>query len=207
MIEGVYGIVDVRSKTPQSEAIATASDLLEGGIRILQLRAKDLPSRSLLHLARALRAVTREAGAFFVVNDRPDVALLVEADAVHLGQDDLPAEAIRSWLPRSIRIGVSCHSPADVAAVRAADYVGYGPVFATRSKAAPDPVVGLDSLAAVVQAHPSLPVVAIGGIDLRALGPVRRTGAAAAAMISALVAEPDVRATARRAVASWEAPD
>lgn len=204
MIRGVYGIVDVRRETPEAEAEALAEALLCGGIEILQLRAKVLPTRRLLELARRMRVLTREAGATFVLNDRPDVAVLAEADAVHLGQEDLPLEAVRNWLPASIRIGISCHTPEDVRAAEAADYVGYGPVFATTTKVNPDPVVGLVGLEEVVRAHPALPVVAIGGIDLSRLPAVRRTGAAAAAMISALSRGRNAEAAARQAVTRWE---
>lgn len=200
VIRGVYGIVDVTPARPPAAATQLAKELLAGGVRILQLRAKELPARATLALARELRALTEQAGALFVINDRADLAVLAGADAVHLGQDDLPAGAVRSWLPERIGIGVSCHSPAQVAAVEHADYIGYGPIFGTLSKARPDPVVGLESLAAIKAAHPDLPVVAIGGIALDRLREVKRTGADAAAMISAL----DGIEAARRAVAIWE---
>jgi thiamine-phosphate pyrophosphorylase len=100
-----------------------------------------------------------------------------------------------------MKLGVSCHNPPQVAAAaQVADYVGYGPVFATATKQNPDPVVGIAGLAAIKRAHPSLPVVAIGGIDLDRLASVKQTGADAAAMISAL----RDREAARRAIEIWE---
>lgn len=201
MIGGVYAIVDVTAGRPPDAATRLARELLEGGIRVIQLRAKALPARAFLALARELRELTRAAGAAFVVNDRPDIAVLAGAEAVHLGQDDLPAAAVRAWLPASIRIGVSCHDPAQArAAAGVADYIGYGPVFATATKANPDPVVGVDGLRRIRSEHSELPVVAIGGIDLDRLAAVKSTGVEAAAMISALTGAQ----TAARAISIWE---
>jgi thiamine-phosphate pyrophosphorylase len=197
MMRGIYAIVDVGPSRSVEDARQLARALVAAGVAMLQLRAKTLSARELLHLARDLRGVA----PWFVVNDRPDIALLAGADGVHLGQDDLPPEAVRRWLPAQMKIGVSCHDPAQAAAAAAvADYIGYGPVFATSSKANPDPVVGLEGLAAVKRAHPRLPVVAIGGIDLDRLALVKRTGADAAAMISALSSGD----AARRAIEIWE---
>ena len=197
MIRGIYGIVDVTDRRPPESASQLARELLSAGVRILQVRAKSLSAREFLQLLRELRPEV----PFLVVNDRPDLAVLAGADAVHLGQEDLPAADVRSWIPAEMKLGVSCHDPAQAeAASKIADYIGYGPVFATSSKPNPDPVVGLQGLAAIVRAHPSLPVVAIGGIDLDRLAGVKRTGADAAAMISALV---DGEA-ARRAIQIWE---
>ncbi len=202
MIDGIYAIVDVTAARPPAEASRRARALLAGGVRTLQLRAKALATRPFLQLARELRAMTADLGAAFIVNDWADLAVLAEADAVHLGQDDLPVEAVRAFLPARMKIGVSCHDPEQLAAAAgAADYVGYGPIFPTASKANPDPVVGLDALRAARSAHPALAIVAIGGIDLTRLAHVRRTGVAAAAMISAMT---DAGA-ARRAISIWEA--
>jgi thiamine-phosphate pyrophosphorylase len=196
-IEGIYAIVDVTADRPPERASRLARELVAGGVRTLQLRAKSLPARRFLELARELRALD----AFLVINDRPDIAVLAGADAVHLGQDDLPPAAVRSWIPKEMKLGVSCHDPAQASAAAAlADYIGYGPVFPTASKANPDPIVGVEGLAAIKIAHPALPVVAIGGIDLARLPSVKRAGADAAAMISALAD----RSSAERAIAIWE---
>lgn len=207
MISGPYGIVDVSPTTPPSAASALLEALLDGGIRIVQLRAKALPGGPLLALAQTFRRQTRARGAWLVINDRPDVATLAEADAVHLGQDDLPLAQVRPWVPATLRIGVSCHSLAQVEAACAAgaDYLGYGPVFPTRSKADPDPVVGLAGLGAACARAGSTPVVGIGGITLAELSAVRAAGARGAAMISALAQAPDPTAAAREAVARWGA--
>ena len=207
MISGPYGIVDVAEGTAPSATHVLLDALLAGGIRVIQLRAKALPGGPLLALAHHFRRHTRAASALLVINDRPDVATLAEADAVHLGQDDLPIERVRALVPPTLRIGVSCHSLAqvDAACAAGADYLGYGPVFPTSSKANPDPVVGLDGLAAACARAAATPVVGIGGITLAQLGAVRAAGARSAAMIGALAHAPDPTAAAREAVARWGA--
>ena len=207
MISGPYGIVDVAAGGEASHATALLDALLAGGIRIIQLRAKALPGGPLLALALDFRRRTSAAGALLVINDRPDVATLAEADAVHLGQDDLPIARVRAMVPSTLRIGGSCHSLAQVEAACAAgaDYLGYGPVFPTRSKADPDPVVGLDGLTAACARAGDTPVVGIGGITLAQLSAVRAAGARSAAMIGALTQVPDPAAAAREAMARWGA--
>jgi thiamine-phosphate pyrophosphorylase len=193
---GLYVLVDpehTRSRDP----VQIARAALAGGCAVLQLRAKHLPDASRLFLARELRALAHAAGVPFVVNDRVDLALLVGADGVHLGQDDvLPAEA-RTLAPR-LAIGLSTHSLAQAVAGAhsGADLLGFGPVFETRSKERPDPVVGLDTLAAVVRSV-GLPVVAIGGIRLDNASAVAATGARLAAVIGAVGEADDPEAAAR----------
>lgn len=206
---GVLPILDVGARLSRARAEHVACEMLDGGARAIELRGKDLPASDLLDLGRRLRQLTRARGAILIVNDRPDVALLVEADGVHLGQHDLPAREARRWLPASIHIGVSCHTLGEVEqahAERIASYVGYGPVYETRSKRAPDPLVGLEGLRVVCERFPSLDVVAIGGISLERLPEVRRTGARAAAMISALVGSNDVEERTREALRMWNRP-
>ena len=204
---GVYPILDVGPHLDAPRAPEAAAALLAGGARVLQLRAKALPGGELLALARVIRALTAGRGATFIVNDRPDVAVLAGADGVHLGQDDLPASAVRPWLPPGMILGVSCH---DLGQARAAaeagvaNYIGYGPVFATGSKQNPDPVVGLEGLRAVREAHPALPVVAIGGLGREVLPALAGLGGAGAAMIAALLGAEDVEAATRAAVAAFE---
>jgi thiamine-phosphate pyrophosphorylase len=141
----------------------------------------------------------------FIVNDRLDVALAAGADGVHLGQDDLPLAAARRVAPAGFVIGVSTHNLAQARAAVAggADYLGFGPCFATATKENPDPVVGLDALAEVCRLP--APVVAIGGITLDTVGAVARAGAAAAAIIGAVNAADDVTAAARTAIARFYA--
>jgi thiamine-phosphate pyrophosphorylase len=166
--------------------------LVLGGARLLQVRAKRLADRLLCELAREVVAAARAGGALVVVNDRPDVARIAGADGVHVGQEDLPAADVRRLMPVPALVGLSTH---DVSQLRAApagvlDYVAIGPVFATRSKAAPDPVVGLDGVAAA-RASTSLPLIAIGGITPANAESVVEAGADGVAVISEVMAAGD----------------
>jgi thiamine-phosphate pyrophosphorylase len=207
-MRGYYAIVDVRPEgLGDLDAISTrATKLLAAGPCCLQLRAKGADAAAMVAAALRLRHLCRAARVPFCVNDRLDVALAVGADVVHLGQDDLPlADALRVRdLAKADRvlIGFSTHNRAQARAAAAggADYIGFGPVFATDSKANPDPVVGLEALSEVCGAV-QIPVVAIGGVGLDAVPAVVRAGAAAAAVIGAVDRAPDP-AVAGRAVAA-----
>ena len=201
-LRGFYGVVDVRAGGDCDEAVRLADALIAGGARVVQLRMKGASTHEFFVVGTCLRQLTAQAGVALVVNDRIDVARAVEADGVHLGQDDLPLAAARmaSAPPRSARvgtdlvIGISTHTMAQVkaAAAAGADYLGFGPVFATRTKANPDPVQGLAALAkAVALAHP-VPVVAIGGITPDNVAQVAATGARAACAISSVNNAADV---------------
>ena len=209
-MRGFYAILDA---TPEllgdgGALEARAARLLAAGPCCLQLRAKAVGARQLEAAARALLPLCRAAGVPFCVNDRLDVALVVGADVVHLGQDDLPladAQRVRAAAGRpDMLIGFSTHNPAQAAAAAAAgaDYIGFGPVFGTRSKANPDPTVGLEALAEVCRAV-AVPVVAIGGITLEAVAAVARAGASAAALIAAIDAAPDPHAAGRAVAAAF----
>lgn len=172
--------------------------VLGGGCRLIQLREKSLPMVELLPLARALRARCRAAGALFIVNDRADLALAVDADGLHVGQDDLPAAAARRLLPPPMRLGVSTHDPdqARRALADGADYVAVGSMFPTATKAGFQ-LVGPE-LVRRVRGDVPVPLVAIGGITEANVGQVMEAGADAAAVISAVCAAADPReATAR----------
>lgn len=202
IIRGILPILDVGSLSKPESALDVARALFSGGARALQLRAKTSVDRDFIALARALRTVAREHSADFYINDRADIAVLVDATGVHLGQNDLPAREVRAWLPPAMAIGVSCHSVQDVdraVAEGIASYVGFGPVYATATKLNPDPVVGTRELAIAVQAHPALCIVAIGGITVDRLPEVRATGVPAAAMISGLLAAENIEARMRQA--------
>jgi thiamine-phosphate pyrophosphorylase len=201
---GYYAIVDAKPEALGDLAAieARAARLLAAGPCCLQLRAKNADAAPMFAAALRLRDLCRAARVPFCVNDRLDVALAVEADVVHLGQDDLPlADARRVRALANVErmvIGFSTHDRAQALAAAAggADYIGFGPVFATGSKANPDPVVGVDALAEVCGLV-SIPVVAIGGIGLDAVPAVVRAGASAAAVIGAVDAAPDPEAAGR----------
>jgi thiamine-phosphate pyrophosphorylase len=178
-------MVDLQPGSPPAGRLARA--LLDGGARVLQLRMKRGSAADMLAVVDELRPLCRAREATLIVNDRLDVALSGGADGVHLGQDDLPLAAARRLAPALV-IGVSTHDEAQAraAADGGADYIGFGPCFATTTKENPDPVVGLERLAAVCKLVAPLPVVAIGGITLDHCPDVARAGARAAALISAV---------------------
>lgn len=194
---GLYAIVDPAHCGARSP-LEVARGVLDGGAVVVQLRAKFLDDRALLALAIGVRGLCREREVPFVLNDRADIARLVEADGVHVGQDDLPVAAVRRVVGDEMVIGLSTHGLAEAerAAAEGADCIGFGPVFDTRSKLNAEPTVGLSLLADVVKSV-SIPVVAIGGIGAAEVGAVAATGAQHWAAISALSGADDVARAAR----------
>jgi thiamine-phosphate pyrophosphorylase len=164
---------------------------------MIQLRDKRGDLRGLLPQARAIQTLCRAHGALFIVNDRLDLALAVGADGAHVGQDDLPAGAARRLLGPGRILGVSTHDRAQAEAARGAgaDYIGFGPMFPTGTKDTgytPRGLAGLREVRAAV----GLPILAIGGITLETAAEVIAAGATAPAVISAIVAAPDIAAAA-----------
>jgi thiamine-phosphate pyrophosphorylase len=192
-IRGFYAVID-----RDDEALARAL-VGAGGARVLQVRAKATDAAAVVAIARMARRVCDDHGAALVVNDRVDIALAAAADGVHLGQTDLPIAAARSVAGARLWIGASTHSIAQVerAVAEGADYLGFGPIFATMTKANPDPVQGLDGLRAAVTAARTVPVVAIGGVTPAHVAELYATGAAAICAIAAVNGAPDVAAAAR----------
>ena len=170
---------------------------IRGGVDIVQLRDKELDARPLLERARLALRVCRGLGVPFILNDRPDLALEVGADGVHVGQDDVaPAEA-RRLAGAGRFVGLSTHSPAQIAAAHAAgvDYIGVGPVWETATKPG-RPAVGLELVAEAARSA-RLPWFAIGGIDLANLAQVREAGATRLAVVRAIRDAADPEAAAR----------
>jgi thiamine-phosphate pyrophosphorylase len=197
-LRGIYALIDPAA---HADAPAYLDALLRGGIRLVQIRAKSGIAPALL---RALVAAIRAAGGTAIVND--DVDLALEADGVHLGQEDLAAHelrALRAHLGARI-IGLSCGTPAEAQAASPGlvDYIGAGPIFATATKADAGGPIGVNGVRVVVEAT-TLPVAAIGGIGLASLPRVRESGAAMAAVVSALASPVDPEAAARAFVAAW----
>ncbi len=170
-----------------------ARALLSAGIRILQYREKDKGKGEKLKECLLLRAITREAGACFIVNDDVDIALLCEADGVHLGQSDLPAAAVRRLTGPEMIVGVSTKKPeqAEKAVADGADYIGVGPIFPTATKPEAGSGVSLSYLDWVM-ANIRIPYVAIGGINRTNIGELIRHGCRCCAMISDIVSAPDI---------------
>jgi len=174
----------------------TIAEAAAGGVDVVQLREKELPDRELLDRARKVRKWTRAAGVLFVVNDRPDIARLCEADGVHLGQDDLSVTAARRIVGPEMVVGVSTHDIAQVrrAVLDGADYLGVGPVFPSETKAFTH-FPGLDFVREAA-AETSLPAFALGGITLANFGAVTAAGGARVAVSSAIATADDPRAIA-----------
>ncbi len=169
-MRGLYAIVDLDTLGETGRSVADfARALLEARPAALQLRAKNAGARETLEMLRALAPLCRARGVPLFANDRPDLAVLAGADGVHVGQDDVPLADVRAFAP-TLRVGVSTHDPSQLEEMLALspDYVAFGPVFPTRSKAQADPVVGLDGLAGASRSARArgIPLVAIGGIDL-----------------------------------------
>lgn len=171
------------------DALKAATD---GGARLFQYRDKLSPPKDVYRHAERLRQAAGDVGARFIVNDRCDIALAVDADGVHVGQEDLPVTEARAIMGPSKLIGLSTHTIDQVkAATRSdADYLGFGPVFPTSTKADHEPVVGVEGLRAV-RAVTDRPIVAIGGIGLEQIPAVMAAGADAVAVLSAVWAADD----------------
>jgi thiamine-phosphate pyrophosphorylase len=181
--------------TPESlrgrALFAWVEELLAAGCRLLQYRRKEGPDAEALQDLKVIVGLAREGGASVIVDDRPDLCLLAGADGVHLGQEDLPPEEVRRFLPPSALIGLSTHSilQFEEALDAPVDYLALGPVFATSSKGNPDPVVPV-SVQKEVLRRATKPVVAIGGITPAGAGELFARGFASVAVISYLERDP-----------------
>jgi thiamine-phosphate pyrophosphorylase len=181
-----YPILDADAAARHGvEPANAAAQILEAGAKILQFRHKGFFSRDAFAMLERIAALCREAGALLIVNDRADIARLVGA-GVHLGQEDLPPSAVRS-IVGDAPIGFSTHNEAQMraAAAEPADYLAFGPIFGTSSKANPDPVVGLEELRRL-RALANRPLVAIGGITRANARSVLEAGADSVAVIGDL---------------------
>lgn len=192
---GVYLVTD-RAQTAGRPLLEVVTAALRGGVGAVQLRERGLTTRELLGLATALRAATRAAGAALLINDRVDVALACDADGVHLPGHSFTVAEARALLGPHRLIGVSTHSPDEVAAAAGADFAVCGPIFATPSKAAYGTPLGLDALRRARAAAPTLPLFAIGGLDADRAAAARAHGADGVAVIRAVLAAADPAAAA-----------
>jgi thiamine-phosphate pyrophosphorylase len=196
----LYSILDPeQTKGRAGETVLL--ELLEGGIRWLQLRAKAKPPRDFLELACAARRRTRSSGCRLIVNDRVDIALACAADGVHLGQEDLPLDAARKLMGERI-IGISTHDVAQAKEAEAggADYIGFGPIFGTATKETGYSARGLEMLRRVREAV-SIPIVAIGGVTEGNVKQVWQAGADSVAIISDILGADDIAAKTNRILA------
>ncbi|HTP49357.1 MAG TPA: thiamine phosphate synthase [Anaeromyxobacteraceae bacterium] len=198
----VYLVTDAEAGADLVARVEAALRGLPREAVAVQLRAKEEGGRALLAAARALRRVTEESGQLLVVNDRLDVALLAEADGVHLPSHGVPPAAARRLLGSGRLVGVSCHSAADVLRARqgGADFATFGPVFPTPSKLRYGPPVGLERLREA--AATGLPVLGLGGVDVARAPEVMAAGAYGVAAIRAWLVAGDPGAAVRGLLAA-----
>ena len=170
-----------------------AKAAVRAGVGIIQLRMKHAPREEIVATAREIREITRGTKTLFIVNDDPSIAAEVGADGVHVGQDDMNVAEVRRNFPSLRIVGLSTHSPAQALAAIAQepDYIGVGPVWATPTKDIPDPTLGLETMAQMINSVP-FPAVAIGGITgIERIRAVRNAGARNFAVVRAVCASPD----------------
>lgn len=193
----LYGILDLGYVARES-LVSMARDMIAGGVDLIQLRAKGHPPDAVEAMGWEILPVTRDAGVPFIINDWPQVVAAIGADGVHVGQDDAPMADVRAVVGPSMIVGRSTHSldQARAAAAEPADYIGFGPLFATPTK--PDYVpIGMDDIRQVHEAHPSLPIFCIGGIKRENLSTVLAAGARRVVIVSGILQAPDVAAYVR----------
>ena len=189
---GIYALTSELHSQGRNN-LEVAHEILVAGVPILQYREKTKKVRTMYEECLALRAMTQQYGALFIVNDHLDLALAVGADGVHIGQDDLPLSKVRELVGPDLMIGVSTHSPAQARAAvsEGADYIGVGPLFATQTKIDVCDPVGLNYLDYVVK-NLKIPFVAIGGIKEHNLAEVVKAGARTVALVTEIVGHPDI---------------
>jgi thiamine-phosphate pyrophosphorylase len=191
----LYGIVD-RQWVDDESLERTTEALIRGGAGIVQYRDKESETRDFYQMASRLRKVTSRFGIPFIINDRTDVALAVQADGVHLGQKDLPLHVARRMIGKERIIGISVSRWEEYEAVSHADYVGIGALFSTRTKT--DAELSNIDLVQRIRSKTSLPLVGIGGISLDNVEAVIRAGCDGVAVISAILGSGQIEQCAKQ---------
>jgi thiamine-phosphate pyrophosphorylase len=192
----LYGILDLGYVSP-ADAVRVATEMIRGGVQVLQLRAKNERVRQITQVAHELHRITSAAGVPMVINDHPEIARDVGAEGVHVGQDDISISEARRLAGPDVLVGRSTHSIAQArhAQTEGADYIGFGPLCATPTK--PDYVpIGLSDIAHVHE-QVRLPIFCIGGIKLENLAEVLAAGARRVVIVSGLLQAPDIAQYAR----------
>ncbi|MFC1809319.1 thiamine phosphate synthase [Candidatus Omnitrophota bacterium] len=192
----LYAVTDI--KKYDSAYVRKIEAALRGGVDIVQLRSKYLSDNEFFRLGKKIKPVVDKYNKLFFVNDRPDMCKLLAADGVHIGQDDLPVDEIRSIIPKGRLVGKSTHSVAQAVATMKedVDYIGFGPLFGTPTK--PDYIpVGLKNINKVMK-YATVPVVFIGGINHDNLEDVVYAGAKRIAVVRALFAQENIQEKARQ---------
>lgn len=169
-----------------------AEAAVKAGVKIIQLRMKHASREEILREAHEMRRITKGTQTLFIVNDDPEIAREVEADGVHVGQDDMSPDDVRKLYPELRIVGLSTHSIAQTIASNDVnvDYIGVGPVYATPTKDIPDPTLGLETMAKMINLS-TRPAVAIGGIDESRLNDVLKAGARNFAVVRAVCQSPN----------------
>lgn len=188
----LYGITAEEHSLGRSN-IQIVREMIAAGIKIIQYREKDKKMKAKYEECQVIRKMTAEAGVTFIVNDDIDLAMLVKADGVHIGQDDLPIEKVRELVGEEMVIGLSTHSPAQAedAVKRGADYIGVGPIFKTATKKDVCLPVGLEYLEYVIQ-NIRIPFVAIGGIKVDNIAQVAGLGATCISVVTDITTASDI---------------
>ena len=198
MIDYSLYVITNRDLQRNRSTFEVVEEVIRGGATIIQLREKNLSTRVFFENALTIRKITKRAGIPLIINDRMDIALAVNADGIHLGEEDLPLKYARKIAPHLI-IGYSADSVLDaqLAEKDGADYLGVGSVFTTATKVDAGPAIGIQRLEEIKKAV-SIPVVAIGGINLANLPEVIQAGVDGVAVVSAIVADASPFRAAKR---------
>ncbi len=196
----LYGIVDMGYTEPAQVAVRTHA-LIDGGVRVIQLRAKGCDLSQVQAWATEMQATCRERGAIFVLNDYPEMAARIGADAVHVGQDAGSLVAVRAVVGSGVLVGRSTHSleQAVLARQEGADYIGFGPLFPTGTKPG-RPSIGLGDIAAAQAAVGDMPMFCIGGINATTLPQVLQAGAKRVVIVSWLLQQENIALAAKNII-------
>ena len=188
---GLYFITD--STLTKKSVIEDVKSAIKGGVKIIQYREKNASTKHMLEEANEIKKLCKKYNVIFIINDRIDIKLAVDADGIHLGQDDMPYEIARKLLGKNKIIGVTTHNVEESvqAEKMGADYVGLSPIFSTNTKPDAGKACGTEMIKKV-RKHVKIPIVAIGGISESNISQVLRAGAMNIAIISAILAKDDV---------------
>jgi thiamine-phosphate pyrophosphorylase len=197
--EGIYGIT---SRDFGLTHIESARVLLRAGIKIIQYREKEASTRRMLEEAREIKKLCMDHGAIFIVNDRMDIALAVEADGIHIGQDDMPLEIVKRFFHGIVGVSASNLREAMEAQKGGADYLGVGSIYPTGTKKDSE-IIGIDVLREIAR-NVNIPIYAIGGINLDNLANIKKLKIHGVAVISAILASKDPENIARRFLEEWK---
>lgn len=194
-IKGLYLILD--QQYTNRDIVSIGGEAIEAGVDVIQYREKSLPKKDALKIAEKLRNITAASGIPFIINDDPALALAVDADGVHLGQEDIPVYVARRIIGKGKIIGLSTHSHQEAVDANSCDidYIGFGPIFQSATKMVTLPL-GVDAIR-MIRDCVTVPVIAIGGINQENVADVMKSGADGVAIISAILSADDIKQAVR----------